>query len=189
MSLDGLNDSAGFVDDPSTQLYDERKLRVPYVKGSRFTAQQDISPPIKLNPSMGCTFEYYDDAETMKALHPIERCIQYPPLNGSYGSLSLELQVQETIRIGDCHHAQVVVVEVLTASCPLAERLSKGQCVVAKLYDPMYIDDDNFYINPFLVANKDYTNETAAYKALYDFQGSKIPQYYMHDRVLWEDKR
>lgn len=70
------------------------------------------------------------------------------------------------------------MVEVLTASCPLVECLSKGQCVVAKLYDPMYIDDDNLYINLFLVANKDYTNETAAYKALSDFQGSKIPRYY-----------
>lgn len=63
-----------------------------------------------------------------------------PPLDGSCGSLSLELQVQQTIRLCDCHHAQVIVVEVLSESCPLAERLSKGQCVVAKLYAPMYIE-------------------------------------------------
>lgn len=90
MSLDGLNDSACFMDDPSTHPYDARKPRVSYVKGSRFTIQHHVAPPIKLNPSMGCTFEDHDNAETMKALHPIERCIQYPPLDESYGSLSLD---------------------------------------------------------------------------------------------------
>lgn len=42
----------------------------------------------------------------------------------------------------------------------------------------MYIDDDQFYINPFLAADKGYTYETAAYTALVDFQDSAIPRYY-----------
>ena len=67
--------------------------------------------------------------------------------------------------------------EVLTID-PCAKGLSKGQLVVAKLYDPMYIDDDEFYVNPFLVADKEYTHEVAAYRAFSDFQGSTIPQYY-----------
>lgn len=32
----------------------------------------------------------------------------------------------------------------------------------------MYIDDDEFYINPFVAADKGYTYETAAYTALED---------------------
>lgn len=69
------------------------------------------------------------------------------------------------------------MVKVLTEDPPV-KGLSQGQQVVAKLYDPMYMNDDGFYINPFLVADKEYTNETAAYQALSDFQGSKIPRYY-----------
>lgn len=42
----------------------------------------------------------------------------------------------------------------------------------------MYIDDDEFYLNPFLVADKGYTTETAPYRALSDYQGSKIPRFY-----------
>ncbi|EYE91199.1 uncharacterized protein EURHEDRAFT_547143 [Aspergillus ruber CBS 135680] len=53
-----------------------------------------------------------------------------------------------------------------------------GQQVVAKLYIFIYMDDDGFYTNPFLVADKEYTNETAAYQALSGLQGSKIPLYY-----------
>lgn len=41
--------------------------------------------------------------------------------------------------------------------------------MVAKAYDPVYVDDD-FYINPFLVSGKSYTYETAAYNALSDLQ-------------------
>lgn len=113
----------------------------------------------------------------MEQLHPIERCLQYPPLQGSYGTFSLELLVHGRLCIGDGHSTQVVEVEVLTESPPV-EGLSQGQNVVAKLYDPMYINDHDFYINPFLVADKSYTYETAAYNALSDLQGSAIPRYY-----------
>lgn len=70
---------------------------------------------------------------------------------------SLQLQINDTIRVG----AQLVVVEILTANTS-AKGLAQGQQVVAKLYDPMCIDGE-FYINPFLAADKDYTYEAAAY--------------------------
>lgn len=94
-----------------------------------------------------------------------------------YGPSSLQLQINDIIRVGDRHHAQLVAVEVLTAN-PSMEGLLQGQQVVAKLYDPMYIDDDEFYINPFVAADKGYTYETAVYTALEDLQGSAIPHYY-----------
>lgn len=55
----------------------------------------------------------------MEELHPVERCLQYPPLPGPYGSSSLELQIYDSVRIGDRHHAQLVVVEVLTEDPPI----------------------------------------------------------------------
>ena len=176
--LDHFDDSTCSVEDTdNTQPFDERKPRVPYAKGWRFTAQQhNPPPPIQIKPSVGCTFKSMDEAQKMEELHPFEQCRQYPPLPGSCGSSSLELQVHETIRIGDHHNSQVVLVEVLTANS--IKGLSPGQYAVAKLYDPMYIDDDGFYINPFLAADKLYTHEAAAYMALSDLQGSVIPQYY-----------
>ena len=50
--------------------------------------------------------------------------------------------------------------------------------VVAKIYDPLYIDNDELYVNPFVAADKDYTHEVAAYKAFSDLQGLMIPKYY-----------
>lgn len=123
-----------------THPFDERKPRIPYVKGWHFTVQNHTPPRPTVNEiPMSCEFKNREDAIKVERLHPIERCLQYPPLPGSYSSCSLELQIRGTIRIGDRHHSQVVLVEVITAS-PSVNGLSQGQCVVAKLYDPMYID-------------------------------------------------
>ena len=91
--------------------------------------------------------------------------------------MTLELEIHDTIRIGVHDNAQVIVAEVLTANPPV-KGLSPGQLVVATLYDPMYIDDDVFYVNPFLVADKGYTHETATYEVLAEYQGTAIPHYY-----------
>lgn len=161
-----------------TQPFDERKPRIPYVQGWCFNVQQHIPPPpIELNPAIECTVEEVSESIKMKESDPFELCLHNSPLPGVHGPSSLQLQINDTIRVGDRHHAQLVVVEVLTAN-PSVKGLSQGQQVVAKIYDPMYIDDDEFYINPFLAADKDYTYETAAYTAFEDLQGSAIPQYY-----------
>ena len=181
MSLDEFDDGSYYDKDYFiTRPFDERKPRVPYVKGFHFTVQQHIPPPpVKLDPITRCTITDIKASEKMEQLHPVERCRQYPPLPGSYGPLHLELEIHDTIRIGDHHRAQVVVVEVLSADFDFPVKgLSQGQRVVAKLYDPMYIDDDDFYVNPFLVADKAYTHETATYEALAEYQGAAIPDYY-----------
>lgn len=161
-----------------TKPFDERKPRIPYVKGWCFNVQQHIPPPpIELNPSIECTVKDADQSIKMRASDPFELCLHHPPLPGTIGPSSLRLQINDTIRIGDHHLAQLVLVEVLTTN-PQVKGLSQGQRVVAKLYDPMYIDDDQFYINPFVAADKGYTYEAAAYTALADLQGSAIPRYY-----------
>ena len=58
----------------------------------------------------------------MEQLHPHEQCLQYHPLPGPYGPLTLELEIHDTIRIGD-----QVVVEILKANPPV-KGLSQGQC-------------------------------------------------------------
>lgn len=117
MSFDESDDSRYYDKDYfSTRPFDERKPWVPYVEGFRFTVQQhDLPPPVKLDPITRCTITDIEASEKMEQLHPIERCRQYLPLPGSYGPLNLELEIHDTIRTGDCHGAQVVEVEVLTA--------------------------------------------------------------------------
>ena len=179
MSPHNIHGSPSSVeDDDATEPVDERKPRIPYVKGWCFTAQQHIPPlPIKLDPGLECTVETIEESKKMKEVDPCELCLQHPPLPGVDGSSSLELRIHDTIRIGDKCNAQLVVTEILTPNPPV-NGLSQGQRVVAKLYDPMYIDDDGFYIDPFVIADKAYTWETATYAALSDLQGSAIPHYY-----------
>lgn len=50
--------------------------------------------------------------------------------------------------------------------------------VVAKLYDPLYFDDDDLSFNPFKAVNYNYTREVVTYEVLSDLQGSTIPTYY-----------
>lgn len=103
---------------PSTQPYDTRKPQISYTKGWQFTVRQHTPPPpVKLNPYTLCSFEDQDESIKMELLHPIKRRLRYPPLLGPYGS-SIELQICDTLRVGDCHNAQVVVVEILTADPP-----------------------------------------------------------------------
>lgn len=162
----------------SAKPLDERKPRIPCTRGWRFTIPQHVPPPpIQRPPFAGRKFDSKAESRKMEQLHPIERCLQFPHCRAHMAQFSLELQVHDTVRVGNCHSAQVVEVEVLTENPPV-DGLSQGQHVVAKLYDPMYIDDDEFYVNPFLVADKGYAHETAAYGALYDLQGSAIPRYH-----------
>lgn len=48
--------------------------------------------------------------------------------------------------------SQRSTLEDLTENHPV-DGISQGQHAVAKLYDAVYIDDDEFYVNPFLVAD------------------------------------
>jgi hypothetical protein len=50
--------------------------------------------------------------------------------------------------------------------------------LVAKIYDPLYFDDDEGHLNPFLCVDKYYTHEANAYMALSELQGEGIPRYY-----------
>ena len=158
--------------------YDDKKPLVPYVRGCKFTAKQHGHPPPQRQSDNACT-NTLAETKRLQKLHSIERCLQHPPLQGSYGSSRIDLYIQDTLHVGDGLNAQVVVVEVLMADPSLSvEGQSRGDHVVAKLYDPLYMDDDDLYINPFRASDQDYIHEATIYEALPDLQGSAIPRYY-----------
>lgn len=79
---------------------------------------------------------------------------------------------------GDGHNTQVFTVRVLDGESTSHMLPQKGTRLVAKVYDPLYFNDDEGYLNPFLCMDKYYTHEANAYMVLRDFQGQWIPNYY-----------
>lgn len=109
-----------------------------------------------------------NEQEEWNNLGPVEMCLRNPPLAGHLGQCTVDLNIRDTIRVGDGHHAQVFIVEAR----------SGGIKLVAKVYKPLCCDDDP-YINPFRCVDNHYTHEVYTYHQLSDFQGKSIPQ------VLW----
>ncbi|KAI9932345.1 hypothetical protein ASPWEDRAFT_739380 [Aspergillus wentii DTO 134E9] len=159
------------MDIPSTEL---PKPPVPYLKGWRFTVQSYIPPP-PTPVTRGCCRNFKAGREERSQLSPIERCLRNPPLSGKIGSDTLQLQVIDQLRVGDGSNAQVFTVQVVTSTPGLA---LPDQKMVAKVYDPLYFNDEEGYANPFLCTNEHYTHEVAAYKLLTDLQGESIPRFY-----------
>ena len=161
--------------------YDYRKPLIPYAIDWTFHAQQHIAPPPPELSYRGCV-NTPEQHTHLRQLHPIEQCLENPPLEGSYGPTRIELCVRDTIRVDDKHNAQLAVVEVLAAEPPVGG-LVQGTHVVAKLYDPLYVDDEGLTMNPFMISDQAYTCEVATYNVLPDLQGAKIPRYFGSDSL------
>ena len=103
MSFDesGSDDSSHYTKEYFiTRTFDERKPQVPYVQGTRFTVQQhNPRPPVKIDPITRCTLTDKKEREKMEQLHPHEQWLQYHPLPGPYGPLTLELEIPLAIRL------------------------------------------------------------------------------------------
>lgn len=110
-------------------------------------------------------------------LDPVERCLQHPPLPGQPGSTTVDLEVLDPFRIGDQHNAQVLTEQVMQTSSE-TPHLRSGDTVIAKIYDPLYYNDDDGYLNSFHAVGQSYSHETHAYNVLSEFQGTRIPTYY-----------
>ncbi|GMG22189.1 unnamed protein product [Aspergillus oryzae] len=145
----------------------------PYVVGWRFTVQSHKPPnptPVFEN---GCCNSDNDNVEK-EQLSLLERCLIHPPLPGCDEPDKIDLSITDVIQAGDKHNAQVVVVDVLENGLSL----QKGMRAVAKFYDPLYVNDDNGFLNPFSCVDKHYTHETAMYMTLSGLAGKQIPQFY-----------
>ncbi|GLA19489.1 hypothetical protein AnigIFM62618_007600 [Aspergillus niger] len=152
------------------------KPPIPYIKGWRFSARSHTTPaptPVTLN---GCRNSDREREERAK-LGPVARCCKNPPLPGDLGQQTVELEVLDPIRVGDGHSAQVFQVRVLNPELN-TEVFQRTSQLVAKVYDPLYLDDHGGYLNPFLCVNKHYTHEAQTYRALSDLQGGLIPRFY-----------
>ncbi|CAN6644425.1 hypothetical protein TRVA0_020S01794 [Trichomonascus vanleenenianus] len=150
------------------------KPEIPYVRGWKFTIRQHIAPPS--TPVIHNGFiSSKDRKEEARRLTPLQRCILHPPLAGDFGPGSVEFRIRDTIKIGDGYNSQVFIVRARSD----LERIKRGQKLVAKVYDPLYvIDDDGGYVDPFAVVDNDYTHEVRVYEELSDYQGGLIPIFY-----------
>lgn len=117
-------------------------------------------------------------------MSPVERCLKCPPLpGGPLGPGTAALKIEALIRAGDGRNSQVMAVQVLDASPDLDGRFPASRTVVAKIYDPLYVDDEENCVNPFRSMDRCYTHEARAYELLsfdHRFRGDDlpVPRYY-----------
>ncbi|EGE86861.1 hypothetical protein BDDG_09812 [Blastomyces dermatitidis ATCC 18188] len=161
------------MDPPSTDL---PKPPVPYVEGWVFTAESHIPPP-PTPVTKDCCCNFQTGRAERRQFHPLERCLRHPPLPGSMGSCIVDLKILDLLRVGDGCNAQVFTVEVLAVR-PHPPCFQSDRALVAKIYDPLYFDDEEGFLNPFLCVDKHYTHETHAYDVLSESQGKQVPRFY-----------
>ncbi|PLB47402.1 hypothetical protein P170DRAFT_439074 [Aspergillus steynii IBT 23096] len=158
-----------------TSSIDLPKPPIPYIPGWKFPVQSHIPPAPTL-----VTYEWYLSSKAERVernqLSPLERCVRNPPLEGPEPREpphTFELRIVHPIRIGDGHNSQVFVVKA-GGTHPLPE----DRTLVAKVYDPLYHDDESGFHSPFKCMNQHYTHEARAYEMMSEFQGHLVPRYY-----------
>ncbi|OJD15413.1 hypothetical protein AJ78_04345 [Emergomyces pasteurianus Ep9510] len=161
------------MDPPSTDL---PKPPVPYVEVWVFAAQSHIPPP-PTPVTKDCCRNFQTGRVERRQFHPIERCLRHPPLPGSLGSCTVDLKILNLLRVGDGCNAQVFTAEVLE-SRPNSQYFQSNRKLAAKVYDPLYFDDEEGFLNPFLCVDKHYTHETHTYGLLSKLQGEEVPRFY-----------
>ncbi|KAJ5584626.1 uncharacterized protein N7459_004426 [Penicillium hispanicum] len=193
-----------FVEDDGTEIFDDAfpisgtgpgeesglgppfselpKPPAPYTPGWRFTVQSHRNPPPTPVTPRSLTNEKSDRRER-HLLSVVDRCVLHPPLPGEMEDNTVTLEIVNLLQAGDTSHSQVFTVRVLSATpasmAAAALHLPPDDNkLVAKLYDPLYLDDDDGYINPFHCVDRHYTHEANTYERLAEFQGSKIPRFY-----------
>ena len=82
------------------------------------------------------------------------------------------------LQSGDGHQSQVFTVRLLDSESTPRSLPREGTILVAKVHDPLYFDDDDGYINPFVCKDRHYTHEANAYSNLAEVQGHWSPKYY-----------
>ncbi|KAJ5105710.1 hypothetical protein NUU61_003057 [Penicillium alfredii] len=159
---------------PSTEL---PKPPVPYTPGWRFQAQSHTAPAPTPVIQCGCINSDHEMRErNQQSL--IDRCLRHPPLPGKEGNGAVSLEVIDILKGGDGHSSQVFTARLLASDSKPEILPQKGTQLVAKIYDPLYLNDSEGYLNPFSCVDKYYTHEANAYLSLHEFQGQWIPRYY-----------
>ncbi|CAN6666784.1 hypothetical protein TRVA0_038S00980 [Trichomonascus vanleenenianus] len=149
------------------------KPPVPYVGGESFIAREHIAPSPTPLPD-GWIIASKETKAERKAHSLIEQCLLHPPLPGSFGPLTLELHIVRSIEVGEMSGNQVVLVDVQSEQ----DCEPQGKQLVAKFYDPLYMNDNGGSLDRFRIVDNDYTHEVRAYQDLRELQGSLIPKFY-----------
>lgn len=172
---------------------DECKPPIPYELGSHLMAVA-FDPPKGL---LKCPGDWYIQAKgqvrkDLQNLSPLRACLQHPPAEGRLGTLSVQLRILEHIRVSDLKNSQVMKVEAsIVGDAPTPDashRYSKGapitlsqprMIVAAKLYDPLYVDLDDCWPDPFHNCDAALALETEAYRDyLRPLYGTCVPHFY-----------
>jgi hypothetical protein len=59
-----------------------------------------------------------------------------------------------------------------------SQPIENGDRLIAKIYDPLYFNDEDGRLNPFLCVDRHYAHESRAYHVLSEMQGTRIPIFY-----------
>lgn len=111
-------------------------------------------------------------------LDPLDRCLRHPPLPGKIEDDTVTLEIEETFKTGDGHISQVFAVRAIGPRPKIAGFPPEGTKLVAKVYDPLYIDDDAGCFDPFICVDQWYSHEANVYPLLSHLQGQGIPKFY-----------
>lgn len=139
---------------------------MPYAKGAKLIIYPHLAPDPTPPRYQHCG---PDDFEELAHLSMIERCLKHPPLRGT------TLWSKPT---------SIDIVDELTPKSTSGARLlGVDNNLVAKIYDPLYYPvatpSNDIGINPFRLADRDYSHEVAAYERLSGrLGGTIIPKYH-----------
>jgi hypothetical protein len=87
-------------------------------------------------------------------------------LPGKEGNDTITLEAIDLLKAGDGHNSQVSTARLLDFESTSDLLPQKGTILVAKIYDPLYLDDEEGHLNQFLCVDKYYTHKANAYIAL-----------------------
>lgn len=157
------------------------KPPLPYVVGGALHLQaHEPPPPVKFDPWSAAKI-----FEERRSVDPLDLCLRHPPSKGTKLQSTANVQIVRQLRAGDRCRAQIVAIRATPSS---SHTLPSDKHLVAKIYDPMYFDD-NDDSDPFLLSDVTYTHEAAAYKQLSALQGSSIAKYFGSFTTTWPDKQ
>lgn len=188
---------------------DECKPPIPYEVGSQLTAVA-FDPPKGLlkDPEDWFIQAKGQVREDLQNLSPLRACLQHPPAEGILGALSVQLRILEHIRVSDLKNSQILKVEAsMVGDAPSPDSSHRysngapvtppqsGTIVAAKLYDPLYVDLDDCWPDPFHNCDAALSLETEAYRNyLRPLYGTYVPHFYgsytinvpvPHDTQFW----
>lgn len=129
--------------------------------------------PLDIYQSLGYELDY-DGQHERHTVDPFHRCLLHPPSRGKIEPGAVEFKIVDWVEAGDPNSSQVVAVRILNSTLALPTDVD----ILAKIYDPLYFNHIQDFVDIFQYNDFCYRRATAAYKHLADLQGGIVPKYY-----------